>query len=94
MSIITANPLPAFNVDDDGNWAALALCVMSIETHRCIYCDAEPVWDAYDEYVEHFWTMEWEGEPFHEPNSEDDFDRVCSLCLATPDDVADDAAIA
>ncbi|QYC54368.1 hypothetical protein SEA_PICKLES13_32 [Microbacterium phage Pickles13] len=93
MSTITENPLPAFNVDDDGNWAALALCVFDTTTHACIYCARRNVWDTYAEYVAYFWDFEWEGEPFHSPRSEADFDRIASLCLATPADVADDAPV-
>lgn len=94
MSTRIENPLPAFNVDDDGNWAALALCVFDIETRRCIYCGHVNIWDTYAEYTADFWANEWEGEPYHAPSDEADFDRSCSLCLATREDVADDSPIA
>lgn len=98
MTEQTVNPLPAFNIDDvdDGerNWAALALCVLDIETRRCIYCGQRAVFDTYAEYVAHFWAFEFEGDPWHGPDDEDDFDKNASLCLATPDDVAEDSPIA
>lgn len=95
---IAGNPLPAFNVDDveneEHNWAALSLCVFDIATRRCVYCGHVNIWDTYDEYVSDFYLNEWEGEPYHAPSDEGDFDRSCSLCLATREEVADDSPIA
>lgn len=93
MTNLTENPLPAFNVDDDGNWAALALCVFDIETRACIHCGGTNVWATYAEYVEHFWAHEYEGDSWHAPDDEADFDRTFSLCLATAAENADDSAV-
>ena len=74
------NPLPNWNVPEA--WAPAPLHVMSIATRVCVFCGDSNQWDSYQEYIEHFWRWEWEGESYHEPSTKEEFDLIYSLCLA------------
>ncbi|QPX62672.1 hypothetical protein SEA_XITLALLI_27 [Microbacterium phage Xitlalli] len=78
------NPLP--------NWeplpeflAPLPLHVMSIATHACVFCGEGPIWSSYEEYREHFYAYEWEGERYHAPSDPEKYYLVASLCTAVRD---------
>lgn len=78
---LTLNPLPAFDSPNTA-YVSLPLHVLDIETHACIYCGSAPIWDTFEEYVAHFWEFEFEGEPGHTHDDEDQFEWFAASCLA------------
>lgn len=85
MSTLTANTLPIFNEGDE-RWVNAPLCVLDVTTHKCVHCGAGPVWDTYEEYVEHFWSEEYEGDRNHVPTPEEEYHLVFSLCVGPAQD--------
>lgn len=72
---------PIFTHEDpQANWAPLPAHQHDIVTKQCVFCGEVPVFFTYEEYVHHFYANEWEGEPDHRPEDEEDFDWNALLC--------------
>ena len=37
---------------------------------QCTLCHTRPIWGSYQEYVDHFYAFEYEGDRHHVPDSE------------------------
>lgn len=82
----TPNLLPAFAPEHEF-FAPLAVCVIDLDTRACIHCGQTPAFATYDEYLENWWTNEYEGEPGHTPEEREEFELGSSLCISTPEEV-------
>lgn len=94
MDIEPRNPLPVFRPIDD-RFVPLPAHLMDVATHRCVYCNQEPLWDSYEAYVEHWLANEYEGEPGHTHDTREEFEWLNGTCLeveegpvmATPENI-------
>lgn len=74
------NPLPNWEPLRKG-YVNAPLHVMRISDRACVFCGEGPIWTTYEEYVDHFYKYEYEGERHHVPGEEGDYYLVASLCL-------------
>lgn len=65
-------------------WVELPAHEFPVPYAFCVHC-GEPQQPSsfltYEEYVEHFYANEYEGDPGHAPESREDFEYVRDSCL-------------
>lgn len=61
------DPLPAHEIDPD--------------TGVCRHCAAPEHGESYDDYLDHWYTHEYEGDPSHHPTRPELFDFLATSCL-------------
>lgn len=64
-------------------WAELPAHEVPVPFAFCIHC-GEPqlgTFVTYEQYTDHFWAFEYEGEPGHAPEDREDFEYVRDSCL-------------
>jgi len=81
MNIAAAQDSPiAFPAPTD-RYVDLPLHVFDISTRCCIFCGDRPTWDSFEEYVEFWFAKEYEGEPGHTHEDQEDWEYVSASCL-------------
>lgn len=82
----TPNLLPTFShPTEPENWAELPFHVYDIESRMCNHCSEKAdLWEnTYEEYTTNWYATEYEGEPGHEPLTEEDYYFLASTCWGT-----------
>ncbi len=76
---MSINTLPVFEYAEL-NIAPLPMHVMSVETHECVHCGEAPIWNTYAEYVEYFFAYEYEGDRWHAPDEQEEWEIFTAAC--------------
>ncbi|UVG35094.1 hypothetical protein SEA_CECE_345 [Microbacterium phage Cece] len=77
---MAANTLPAFSFDEELNVADFPLHLMDVRTHQCVFCGLQPTGESYQDYLEWWLANEYEGEPGHQPWTEELWNALDVTC--------------